>query len=443
MEIAVIGVNHRTASIEAREQLALNAASAADSPGKLVDLASSRYVREAVVLSTCNRTEIYGAVEGPPAFGEDEMIDILTTRRGIPREAFEPHIYSYSGMEAARHLFRVVSGLDSMILGEVQIVGQTRLALERARAGGIVGPVLSRVFSRALTVGGNVRFETNIGRGAASVSYAAAELAERMLGTLESRKLLLIGAGKVGELSARALLKKGARSIAVTSRTHERAAALARKTGGEMIDLASLGDVLHGYDIVISATTAPHFVITHGHVAGIAARRATPILLIDLGVPRDIEPEAAGVDGVWLYNVDDLGMAVKENLSTREGERNQAYAIVERELDDFEAWWASIEAIPVARTLRQQAEQIRETEVSRAFRKLAHLSDDDKQIVEALTGAIVKKLLHSPTVNLKAGKGVRPASWYQDAATELFDLDGEMDGACRGRRPVAGTGRKA
>ncbi|MDP2663131.1 MAG: glutamyl-tRNA reductase, partial [Dehalococcoidia bacterium] len=301
------------------------------------------------------------------------------------------------------YLFRVTCGLDSMVVGEPQILGQVRQAQEAAQEEGRLGPILARLFSQALTTGKRARNETAIGRNAASFSYAGVEIARSHLGGLAGKTLLLIGAGEMSELAAKTLRDNGVGEILVLSRTVERARALAERFGGLAVDNQSLSAALQRADVVISSTDSPRPIIHRNAVeAALAARGGRPLVLLDMAVPRDIEPEAGEVPGVHLYDIDDLGEVVRQNLQRRQDEAYKVDAIIEEELRELLTWWDSLQAVPAIVALQNRAEEVRQSEMAKMGRRLAALSDAELALVDSLTRAIANKILHKPIVGLKS-----------------------------------------
>jgi glutamyl-tRNA reductase len=427
MSVAVVGASHRTAPIELRERLTLGRGELAPA---LRLLAGER--GEAVVLSTCNRTELYlaapdGAVDGAVARG----LEMMAERLGLTAEAASRHAYVHRGREAAEHLFRVAAGLDSMILGEPQIQGQVRDAYASAREsagpeGPVVGATLNRLFQTALAVGGRVRAETGLGIGAASVSSAAVELAKKIFGSLKGRRALVLGAGEMSEVTLECLRGEGVRSTIVANRTWERACELAERWGGEAIRWEGFAAALPQVDIVVCSTAAPHPVLTRERMrAALPNGVARPLCILDIAVPRDVEPSVGNEAGVFLYDIDDLQQMVDDNLGRRRGELPAAEAIVGEGVAEFWGWYASLAVVPTIRDLRDQGERLRRGETERVLRQLGHLSDDDRQAVDALTRSILNKLLHAPTVRLREAAGNGRGTGVLDTVRYLFELDRE------------------
>ncbi|HEX8358620.1 MAG TPA: glutamyl-tRNA reductase [Longimicrobium sp.] len=421
MPLAVVGVSHRTAPIELRERFAFGRA---ELPGALISL--SEYTgAETVVLSTCNRTEVYMA--GPD--GADLARAVLAERVGMAPGAAARHLYVHRDRGAAEHLFRVSSGLDSMILGEPQIQGQVREAYAMARetsapSGPVVGPALNRLFQTALGVGGKVRSETGLGVGAASVSSAAVDLAKKIFGSLKGRRALVLGAGEMSETTLECLRAEGVRTAIVANRTWERARELAERWGGEAVKWEQFGGALAGVDIVICSTAAPHPVLTRERLRqALPNGAARPLCIIDIALPRDVETAVGNEPNVFLYDIDDLQAIVSGNLDRRRAELPAAEQIVGAGVEDFWSWYSSLAVVPTIRALRDHGERVRQAEVERALRSLQHLSPDDQQAIDALTRSLLNKLLHSPTVRLRQAAGNGRGTGVLDTVRYLFELE--------------------
>jgi glutamyl-tRNA reductase len=396
MKLLLVGTSHRLAPVEVRERVALDGEGEAALARRLGESG------EAVCLSTCNRTELYLAASDADAAGERATVE-LADLGGIPRTELEPYLYRLEQDAAATHLFRVAGGLDSLVPGEGEIQGQVRSAYER----GAVGPLLDRLFRQALHTGKRVRTETAIGESPASVASAAAALAAQVFGDLAGRRILVIGAGKVGELAARNLVKRGAELSFVANRTVDRASTLAERFGGAPLPLESIERELVEADIVVSSTSARDQILSREQVeSALPARKGRPLLLVDLAVPRDLDPAIKDLHGCFLYDIDDLQGVVEESLSGRREEATRAEAIVAAEGERFREWLGSLEAVPAIASLRERAEAIRRGELAKAEPRLADLSERERHAVESLTSQIVNKLLHQPIMRLKeAGLG--------------------------------------
>ena len=439
MSLAVVGISHRTAPVEVRERLAY---SRAEVPSVLTRLRESGTSDEAVLISTCNRTELYVAAEELPA-AEAAVRDLLAEQWNEP-EPLATFLYARRGRAAVDHLFRVTSGIDSMILGEPQIQGQVRDADQIAAAtpagpGPVVGPVLNRLFQAALGVGGRVRSETEVGMGAASISSAAVELAKKIFGTLKGRHALVLGAGEMSEVTLECLRAEGVQSCVVANRSFDRALELADRWQGRAVHWDALGAELPRTDIVICSTAAPHPVLTlkrlrealpHG------ARR--PLCIIDIAIPRDVDVQVGDERNVFLYNIDDLQQIVDDSLGRRRREIPAAEAIIAQAVDDFWSWYTGLSVVPTIRELRDHGESLRKIEVERALRRLAHLSPDDREAVDALTRALLNKLLHAPTVRLRKAAGNGRGLDVLDTVRYLFELDRSSATAAESAEPGAG-----
>lgn len=417
--IVAVGLNHKVAPVEIRERFALS--------NERLDLvldALGEIARERVVLSTCNRTEIYAVPDHPKkAVAEIKRFLHLQHCPELDEASVYRYFYVLRNEDAARQLFGVASGIDSMILGEPQILGQVRDAFESAAAKGAVGPILSNMFQRALAVGKRARSETAISRNAASVSHAAVELARGIFGEIDRLTVLVVGAGEMGELTAKNLVDNGAGGILVANRTWERARELAERFGGAAVAWDSLGDTLAKSDIVITSTgsTVPVFDTTLVEPAA-QKRNGRPLVFIDIAVPRDVDIAVANIRNVSLYDIDDLQTLVERNLKERENEVGKVKQIIDEELCEFVGWMRCQDVIPTIVALRGRLERIRRAEMSKHGGKLS-LTERDRNVLEAMTQAIVNKILHTPTVRLKSQATDGACGLYLDTLKELFDLD--------------------
>jgi glutamyl-tRNA reductase len=396
IRLALVGLSHHRAPVELRERVAFDR----DAASRLARALAAEG-GEAVVLSTCNRTEVY-------AVGVDAEAPFRAA--GI-----EGPLYRLADEAAALHLFRVAAGLDSMVPGEGEILGQVRQAFEL----GAPGPLLDRIFRQALHVGKKVRAQTAIAESPASVSAAAAALAQQVFGDLAGRRILLIGAGKVSELAARNLLSRGAEVAVVANRSLDRAEDLGRRLGAEPITLDRIGEELARADVVVASTSAPGFVLG---AADIPPRRGRPLFLIDLAVPRDLDPAIHELDDCYLYDIDDLEAVVAESLAGRRREADRAEAMVAAEAERFRAWQASLDVVPAIASLRARAEEIRTAELAKLERRL---SDEERRAVESATAQVVNKLLHLPIVRMKEAAVTADGVVYADAVRHLFGLGEE------------------
>jgi len=413
----VVGVSHRTAPLHVREALAF----AQDRlPEVLGRLRSGVGLAEAMVLSTCNRVEIYGRGSEAAAAA---LVAFLADHHHRPAGELDPFLYRLEGDQAVRHAFRVAASLDSMVLGEPQILGQVKEAYHVAEKAGALGSVLNALRNRSIAAAKRARTETGIGENAVSVSYVAVELARKIFGELAERNVLLVGAGKMSELAARHLVRSGARATVLGGRTFEKAEQLAAALGGTAAPFESLRAELIKADIVISGTGAPGIVIRAEDVqAASAGRRRRPLFLIDIAVPRDVDPEAARLPGVFLYDLDDLKSVSEANLRERQKEAAAAETLVEREVQAFLDWRRSLDVVPLLVELRRRADEIRRTEIEKARKRLGNLTPEQEQALEAATTAIVNKLLHAPTVHLKEIASNGHAEEHMDVIRKLLGL---------------------
>ena len=396
MKLAVVGVNHRTAPLEALERLAVVGEDLQGTNRRLAERTG-----HAVVLHTCNRTEFYTLAEDLEEARADARQ--LLGEYGIPYDSVAPYVYAHEHAAAARHLFRVACSLDSLILGESEVLGQVREAFGSAVAAKTAISPLTHAFHQALRVGKRARNETEIGRNAQSVSYAFVELARRTLGRLDDAKALVVGAGEAGRLAALALQNAGIGRLTVMNRTPHRAAELASDLGGaDVLPLESLPEALAGSDVVISCTGSQSYVVTQRDVsAAVGIRGGRPLLLLDAALPRDVDPAVRGVVGVSVADMGDLDRVAEVNRQRRQQEATHVEAIVEEEVTKFVDWWDSLRVVPTLVELREQVETLRERELGRALRRLGHLSVEDQETVSALTRALVNKLLHHPVTRVK------------------------------------------
>ncbi len=400
MKLLLTGLSHKTAPVHLREKLAISETLLPRALQELQKLGAA----EAVVLSTCNRVEF--AVSTSDEVDPGPVLDRFLVEWQIPRTAFEGHLYRFESREAIQHIFRVAASLDSMVVGEPQILGQMKAAYAAAKTEGSVGGMLETVLTRAFGAAKRVRTETGIGHMAVSVSYAAVELARRIFGSLNGQKVLIIGSGKMGELAAKHLRRSGANKIFVTNRTYARAEEMARLFDGKAIDYAAFPAMLHEIDIVIASSGAPHFILTREAMQKvIAQRRNKPMFLIDIAVPRNIDPAVNEIDGVFLYDVDDLAGVVNANLKEREKQAEQAEAIVAEEVELMMARLRIEGVTPTIVSLQAQLEEIRAGEVARALRRVQGLTPEQAQQIETLlqntTRSIVNKIAHGPISELR------------------------------------------
>src|SRR5881409_338500 len=420
MSIAVLGVNHRTAPLEVRERFAHAAHE--------VPPALERVLRAGagggVLLSTCNRTEFYLA---QPGGTEAEAVWELLSERLGGGGAAQEYGYVQRDRDAVRHLYRVSAGLDSMILGESQIQGQVREAWQVSRAQ--AGPVLHRLFQSALLVGARVRGETGLGVGTASAPSAAVALAEKIFGALAGRSALILGAGDVAELAAGCLAAEGVQVALVANRTYERARVIAERLGGHAMTLEEAWDHFATADIVLCSTAAPHAVVTWERVAPAIRRRGgRPLCLLELAVPRDVEPAVAQLENVFLYDIDDLQAVAAQAAAERRGDIPAAERIVSEEVERFWAWYGGLVVVPVLKEFRERLDQVRAAELERTLRRLSHLSPDDRGEIEHFGHALLNKFLHQPTIALKEAAQAGRGYGLLEALKRLFGLERRDEG---------------
>ena len=421
-QILTMGLNHTTAPIQLREQVAALVCTREDVLSQLDAQLDVTLFSERLLLSTCNRTEVY-VVAADRAQGESVLRDLYNTQDAFSSAGNST--YLYANRQAAAHLFAVASGIDSMVMGESEILGQVRRAYLAAVKRNSIGPILHRLCHEAIRVGKRAHSETAIGAGAASVAYAAVALARQQLGDLTGRSALVIGAGEMAQRAAKNLAADGACAVIVANRTLAHAAQVAEEFGGRAIPFDDLPRALAESDLVISATAAPHIVLTAPIVeAAMRARNGRPLCLIDIALPRDIEPQAAEIQNVRLFNLDDLTQLVEANRAGREKALGQVRAIIEDEVEKFWEWHSERRAVPLISELRGRAESIRAAELQTALRRLGHLhlNARDRNVIEALSAGIVGKLLAAPTVRLKERAQSGNGQVYFDTLRDLFEL---------------------
>jgi len=414
----LLGVSHRTAPVDLRERLDF---SSRDLGAAVEAVATRPSLTESVVLSTCNRSEIYVA-STDPARARDELIAFLSEYHHVPAHAFQPHLFALENSAAVAHLFRVAAGLDSLVIGEPQILGQVKDAFQSAASKRCVGPVLSNAFRWSFGVGKRVRTETALGEGAVSVSFAAVALARKIFGRLDGRRVLVVGAGEISSLTAQHLRSHGVGEIVITSRTHAHAETLAAEVGGIAVPWDGMAKALGSADIVITATGSQRPIITRTQLESVHTRRGNPLFIIDVAVPRDVDASVGDIEQVFLYNIDDLQMIVQENLSRRAAEIERAESIVNEEVARFMAWQRSRSAVPTVVALRQRFESIRRSEFQRLEGKLQGLTPEARSRVDEVTRLIVEKLLLEPTEQLKALPDEETQAAYTEAVNRLFRL---------------------
>lgn len=427
MRIHCIGINHNTASLNLREKLALDEEAIRASLARLACGHIAQPITEMVIISTCNRIEIYSASN---KLADADLEAFLSNIRGVPADEFRTHLYHFKDMDAVQHLFEVTAGLDSLVIGEPQILGQVTRALELARGQNAAGPTLNRLFQAATHAGKRARTETAISRNPASVSSLAASVAEKNLGDIKSASVVVLGAGEMAELTVEALRKRGVEKIRVVNRTLERAQEVAQRWGAESATFEFIHEALVHADIVISSTGAPHIIITAGMAAeAMLVRPHRPLVLIDIALPRDIDTDAANIPNVKVFDMDNLNAKLEDSIAQRMSQVPQVQAILAEELSEFEAFMQSLEMLPIISDIRQQAETIRAAELEKTLRRMPDLTDRERERIEAMTLSLVKKLLDQPTRRLKDESACPHAPEYAAVARTLFGLKHES-GLC-------------
>jgi len=425
MNIIAVGLNHRTAPVELRERFAVS-----DSrlPEALARLKRWPGIDEGVILSTCNRVELYAVVK-ETAHGVESLRDYLVTLASdITWERLEPHLYGLDGAEAIRHLFRVAASLDSMVLGEPQILGQVKEAYDVALLHKATGVVLNKVMKKAISVGKRVRTQTGIAENAVSVSYAAVELAKKIFQNLSEKTVLLVGIGEMGKLAARHLIGAGVRHVMISNRNYERAIDVAKRLSALPVPFNQVHQEMGGADIVLCATAADTYVIGPDDVQrALRSRKNRPMFLIDISDPRNIDPAVGSLDNAYLYNIDDLQSQVVTNQEQRRLEALKAEDIVRVEVPPVVVWLKSLEVVPTIVALRRKADSILREEIDRILAKLGPLSPRQRELVEELATGITNKLLHSPLIALKAEADSSNGALFAETTQRLFDLEKELE----------------
>jgi glutamyl-tRNA reductase len=416
MNFQLIGVNHKSAPVELREQLAIPDKHLPEALRSLLGISG---VREGLILSTCNRVEILAHTTN----GSTDLRDFLKSYLQLSPALYDAHLYEYRQHEVVRHVFRVASSLDSMVVGEPQILGQVKEAYAAARAAGTVQSFLDLLLTRAFAVAKRVRTETAVGSSSVSVASCAVDLAGKIFGSLESKQVCLVGAGKMSEIAARHLLARGAGPIFVANRTYERAQVLAQKFNGRAIRFDQLYDHCEQADIVITSTGSPVAIFRREHGERFLSRRRNrPMFFIDIAVPRDVDPEMNRLDGIFVYDIDDLQDAVVSHTADRIKEAERAEQIIESEVERFQARVQSLHVVPAIVSLQDYVETIRQAELDRVRGRMGELSPDQEQAIEALTRGIVNKILHTPITRLKSAAAGPEVTTLVDAFKKIFNL---------------------
>ena len=415
MYVLVAGVNHRTAPVEIREKFSISGSALQDA---YASLSSYKAIEGSIILQTCNRTEVYATTRNIEA-GTKELENFLRQFSGLGYHELKSYIYQPNCYDAINHLFRVSSGLDSMILGENQILGQVKEAyLEAIEAG-----VLNALFQKAIYVGKRVRTETDLDKYPISISAAAVELAKRCLGDLQNKRVMVVGAGEMSELTARYLMKNGVQSVVVSNRSYDKALQLAGSLQGQAIRFNELPEMLSRTDIVISCTSAAHYIINSQNCGdSLRNRQGQPIIMIDIAVPRDIDPALRSIAGVYLYDIDDLQGVIDANYLERQRASRAAQKIIEEELDKFNQWLATLYVVPVISALKSQAEAIKTHELQKALNRMGAVSEHQKKVLGSMANSIVNQLLHHPVVTLKEMAISNEGHIYAETLKKLFDL---------------------
>ena len=427
MNFMLIGVNHKTAPVEVRERLSIPESRLAEATRHLIQLPG---VEEGLVLSTCNRVELLAGSQN----GSTDLRQFFSEYFDLDVGKFQQFLYEYRERDVFRHLFRVASSLDSMIVGEPQILGQVKEAYTVARAVGGMHSQLDALVTRSFAVAKRVRAETAVGSSAVSVASVAVDLARKIFGDLQGKQVFLVGAGKMSELAARHLMSHGASAIIVANRTHQRALQLAEKFGGEAIHFEQLYDTVDRADIVITSTGAPHAIFRREHGEMFLSRRKNrPMFFIDIAVPRDVDPEMNKVDGIFVYDIDDLQSVLASNVTHRQQEASRAESIIESEVQKFSERQNALEVVPTIISLQERVELIREAEIDRVKGRLGKLSADQEAAIDSMTRGIVNKILHSPLTTLKTAASQPEATSIVELMRRIFNLSDEPTREREGR----------
>ena len=424
LRTVVLGISHKTAPIEIRELFSF---SKENIENAISELNNRPHVEECVIISTCNRIEIYAVSENIEACLAS-ITDFLSEFHDVPKETFSPHIYYSIGHMAVRHLFYVASSIDSMVVGEPQVLGQVKESYKVAAAQGTTGVILNRLFHTAFFVAKRIRTETGIGSHAVSISYVAVELAKRIFDDLSRRSVMLIGTGEMAEIAAQHLIRAGISDLLIASRKYENAVELSEKLNGRSITFDEVFYHLKDVDIVITATGSQDFIIKPNHVKeALKLRNNEPMFLIDIAVPRDIDPRIEDMSDIYLYDIDDLKNVSDENIKTRKQSLKKAEEIVIEVEKSFGLWLGGLKAVPAIIDLKNRFEIIKDSELRRALEKLESISEDDKYVVELMASRIIGKILHHPLTNLKKESSSSMGALYVDSIKRLFELEKELE----------------
>lgn len=422
MKVLVVGLNYRTADVDIRERLAFNGTKLDDG---LLRLRELNGVQEAMILSTCNRVELYAEVKDPEKASES-INDFLSEFHGVSRADIEKALYVYKGRDALRHIFRVSASLDSMVVGEPQILGQIKDAFEFALRKKATGVLLNKLMKKAISVAKRVRTETKISENAVSISFAAVELARKIFTDLPEKAVMLLGAGDMAELAARHMISFGVSNVVIVNRTFERGCELAGEFNGRAVRFEDFLKEMAHSDIIVCSTDAPAYVLKKEEMQKVMKeRRNMPVFIIDISVPRNIDPGINDIDNVYLYNIDDLQGVVDENITERKKEAEKAEGIIEEEIEAFQKWFSSLDTLPAVIALRSKADEIRKEEVERFTNKFPGLGEKERKAVEYMASAIVNKLIHPPTIAIKEDSDDRDE--LIALIKKLYGLNGDED----------------
>lgn len=421
MDIILVGLSHNTAPVEVREQLSFSGQMLSDG---IKRLRGYENINECLILSTCNRVEIYSIVD-QSEIGIARIKDFLHSyQTNLPLESISQHLYIHKNEAAVKHLFRVAASLDSMVVGEPQILGQVKDAFDMALLNKTTGVILNKLFKKSISVAKRVRTETRIAENAVSISYAAVELAKKIFSSLRDKRGMLVGAGEMGELAANYLVSSGIQEIVVSTRNYDRALNLAQKYNGRAVRFENFLEEMGRSDVVICSTGAPDYIIRAEHMQDIVHKRKNrPIFLIDISVPRNIDPAINKIDNVFLYDIDDMHAVVEANRRTRKEEADKGEQIIVEEVETFSKWFKSLEVVPTIVALREKVEDIRRKELERVTDKLRTLSPEELAAVEGLTNTIISKILHGPLVALKSEANSSNGLLYVETIKKIFNLE--------------------
>ncbi|NWF97755.1 MAG: glutamyl-tRNA reductase [Nitrospirae bacterium] len=420
MKVLVVGLNHKVADVDVREKLAFNGPKLEEG---LLLFHKLPHVKEGIILSTCNRVELYANVDDIEKAAEAIRV-FLADYHNINRTALDRSLYIHSDMDAVKHVFRVASSLDSMVIGEPQILGQLKDAFELALAKKTTGILLNKLMKKAISVAKRVRTETKIAENAVSISFAAVELAKKIFTDLSKKVFMLLGAGEMAELAARHLINNGVRDVLVANRTYERACDLAKEFNGRPVKFENFIDEMHRADIIICSTGASHYILLKNQMQKVMKeRKQRQVFIIDISVPRNIDPEINELDNVYLYNVDDLQGIVDTNLFERKKEAEKAEQIIEEEIETFYKWLQSLDSVPTIIAIRERAEEIKKEELEKLMHKIPNMGQKEREAIEYMATAIVNKLIHPPTAALKEDSDDRDI--LVAAIRKLYGMDGK------------------